>query len=58
MRRRLVLLISAILAVAGIMVAPAPADAAGFCGPDEGCSPCTFEIVVQGKNTHINWHYC
>ncbi len=58
MRRRLVLLVSLALAAAGIAFAPAPAEAAGFCGPSEGCSPCPFEVVIDGKNTHIQWYYC
>lgn len=58
MRRRLVLLVSVALAAAGLLAAPAPAEAAGFCGPDEGCSPCPFTIVIAGKNTHIEWYQC
>jgi hypothetical protein len=57
-RRRLVLLASFALAAAGFLAAPAPAKAAGFCGPSEGCSPCPFTVVIDGKNTHIQWYYC
>lgn len=58
MRRRLVLILSLALAAAGITLTAAPAEAAGFCGPSEGCDPCPFEVVIDGKNTHINWYAC
>lgn len=58
-RRRLVLLVTTLaLAATGFLAAPAPAEAAGFCGPSEGCSPCPFTVVVAGKNTHIEWYQC
>lgn len=57
MRRRILLLVALVGAPVAVMVAPAP-PAQAFCDTSEGCSPCGPEIVVQGKNTRINWVQC
>jgi len=58
MRRRLTLFVSLALAATGILIAPAPAEAGGFCSVEQGCSPCPFEVVIDGKNTHIRSYNC
>ena len=54
MRRIKALMLGVVLALAFVPTTGAQA----FCGPDEGCSPCGAEVVIQGKNTRVEWHQC
>jgi hypothetical protein len=54
--RRLLLALAFVVAPFATIAMPTPASA--LCGPDEGCSPCGGELVIQGKNTRIEWHQC
>ena len=57
MRKLRTVLVAALISAGGLLWAP-PASANGFCGPDEGCSPCGHEIVIDGKNSRIEFHHC
>ncbi|HVL80077.1 MAG TPA: hypothetical protein VM840_00615 [Actinomycetota bacterium] len=57
MRRLKMVLALAALVIGSAFAAPA-ASAGGFCGPEDGCSPCSGEIVIDGKNTRIEFHQC
>jgi len=54
--RKLRLVLVAVAFAAATLLSAAPAQA--FCGPDEGCSPCPMEVVIDGKNSRIQWYYC
>lgn len=54
--RRLLIVLAFVIAPLVPVFNASPASA--FCGPDEGCSPCGGQVVIQGKNTHIEWHQC
>lgn len=34
------------------------APASAFCDTSEGCSPCGFGLVIDGKNTRLEAHHC
>lgn len=51
------LLLAFLLVVAPAVVASAP-PASAFCGPDEGCSPCGPQLIIDGKNTRLETVYC
>lgn len=59
MRLRRLLLAAAVSlsAFTGLGIAAA-APASAFCDVSEGCSPCGYELVIQGKNTRLEPHHC
>ena len=55
MRRLRMLVLALVMAAGSLMAAP---SANAFCGVEDGCSPCTFDVVVSGKNSSVNFHHC
>lgn len=32
--------------------------ASAFCDTSDGCSPCSGGLIIDGKNTRIEFHQC
>ena len=58
--RRITKLVGILAVIFASLVGFPPAATAGptFCGPDEGCSPCGPNIVIDGKRSRVEWMYC
>lgn len=57
--RRLLLLVATVAGAAALWAGPTVTPAQAFCDTSEGCSPCPPPtVVLDGKNTRIEWVYC
>lgn len=57
LRRLMIAAVIAVSSFAGFGVAAA-VPAGAFCDTSEGCSPCGGGLVLDGKNTRIEFHQC
>lgn len=57
LRRLVIAAVVVLSSFAGFGVAAA-VPAGAFCDESEGCSPCGGDLIIDGKNTRIEFHHC
>lgn len=57
LRRFILAAVVSVSSFVGLGLASA-APASAFCSESEGCSPCGGGLIIDGKNTRIEFHHC